>query len=170
MNLRHSEVRGVATLAFFHVHYASESFPHAVLPFEVVFFHALVVVAFAAVTDPRSTHLRKVFVDLPRDNIIMFVRLVTEAEDNVFETVELMFTLAEFERFVRQILHELNGIVGRFAFAVSGHNKNRSTILGYLVQVVEVVFFRVTDEGSETKLGLGFLSNTNGVFLGRPSL
>jgi hypothetical protein len=39
-----------------------------------------------------------------------------------------------------------------------------------LVQVVKIVFFRVADEGSETELGLGLLSDTNSVFLGRPGL
>jgi hypothetical protein len=100
----------------------------------------------------------------------MLVRPVAEAEDNVLETVELMFTLAKLKGFVRKILHKLNSIVGRLAFTISGHHEDRSTILGNLVQVVKIVFFRVADEGSETELGLGLLSDTNSVFLGRPSL
>src|SRR6266403_4045355 len=100
----------------------------------------------------------------------MFVRLVAEAEDNVLETVELMLTLAELERLFGEILHKLNGIVGRFAFTVGSHHENHSTILGKLVQFLKVIFFRVAYEGSETELGLGFLSDTNSVFLGSPSL
>jgi len=64
LNLGHSEVCGVATLAFFYVHDPGKCFPHAVLPFEVILFHALVVVALAAVTDPGSTHFCEVLVDL----------------------------------------------------------------------------------------------------------
>jgi len=170
LNLGHSKVRGVTTLAFFHVHDTGECFPHAILPFEVILFHALIVIALTAVTDPGGTHLGKVFIDLLRDNVIMLVRLVAEAEDNILETVELMFTLAELERLVREVLHKLYSVVGRFAFTVGRHHENCSTILGKLVQVFKVIFFRVADEGSETELGLGFLSDTNSVLLGCPSL
>lgn len=170
LNLGHSEVRGVATLTFFHIHDTSECFPHAVFPFKVVLFHALVVVALAAVTHPGSSHFCKVFVDLLRDNVIMLVRPVAEAEDNVLETVELMFTLAELERLVGEVLHKLDSIVGRFTFTVGSHHENRSTILGNLVQVLKVIFFGVAYEGSETELGLGFLSDANSVLLGCPSL
>jgi hypothetical protein len=110
------------------------------------------------------------FVDLLRDNVIMLVRPVAEAEDNVLETVELMFTLAELERLVGEVLHKLDSIVGRFTFTVCSHHENRSTILGNLVQVLKVIFFGVAYEGSEAELGLGFLSDANSVFLGCPSL
>src|SRR5712671_6683455 len=100
----------------------------------------------------------------------MLVRPVAEAEDNVLETVELMFTLAELERLVGKVLHKLNSIVGRFAFTVGSHHENHSTILGNLVQVLKVILFGVAYEGSETELGLGFLSDTDSVFLGRPCL
>lgn len=151
LNLGHSEVRGITTLALLHVHDTCECIPHAVLPFQVILFHALVVVTLTAVTDPSGPHLCKVLVDLLRDNVIMLVCPVAEAEDNVLETVELMFTLAELKRLVRKILHKLNGIVGRFTFTVSGHHKNCSAILGNLVQVVKIIFFGVTDEGGETE-------------------
>jgi hypothetical protein len=133
-------------LTFFYIHDTSECFPHAVLPFKVILFHALVVVALAAVTNPGSSHLCKVFVDLLRDNVIMLVRPVAEAEDNVLETIELMTTVAELEGLVGEILHKLNSIVGRFAFTVGSHHENRSTILGNLVQVLKVIFFRVAYE------------------------
>lgn len=166
LNLGHSEVRGVTTLTFFHIHDTSKCFPHAVLPFKVILFHALVVVALAAVTDPGSSHLCKGFVDLLRDNVIMLVRPVAEPEDNVLETVELMSTVAELERLVGEVLHKLNSVVGRFAFTVGSHHENCSTTLGNLVQVLKVIFFGVTYEGSETELGFRFLSDTNSVFLG----
>jgi hypothetical protein len=67
-------------------------------------------------------------------------------------------------------LHKLNSIVGRFAFTVGSHHENCCTILGNLVQILEIIFFGVAYEGSETKLGLGLLSDTNSVFLGSPSL
>lgn len=170
LNLGHNEVSCVATLALLHVHYASECFPHAILPFEVILLHALVIVAFTALTDPGSTHLCKVFVDLLRDNIVMLVRLVAEAEDDVFETVEFVFTLAKHEGLIGEILHKLHSIIGRFAFTVSCHNENRSAVLENLIQILEFIFFRVTNEGSETKLGFGFLSNTDSVFLSGPRL
>jgi hypothetical protein len=152
LNLGHSEVRGITTLALFHIHHTCESIPHAVLPFEIILFHALVVVTFTAETDPGGPHLCKVFINLLRDNVIMLVCPVAEAEDNILETVQLMFTLAELKRLIRKILHKLNGIVGRLAFTVSGHYKNCSAIIGNLVQVVKIIFFGITDEGSETEL------------------
>jgi len=100
----------------------------------------------------------------------MLVRLVPEAENDILETVELMFTLAEFERLIRKILHKLYGIIRRFTFTVSGHHENCSAVLGDVVQILEVIFFRITNEGSETELGLGFLGDANGVFFGGSSL
>jgi len=170
LNLGHSEVGCIATLTFLYIHNAGKCVPHAILPFEVVFFHTLVIVAFTTLTNPDSTHLREMFVDLLRDNVIMFVSLVAEAENDIFETADPMFALAKFERLVRKILHKLYGIVGRLAFTVRGHHENCSTVLGYLVQILKVVFFRITNEGGETELGLGFLGDANGVFFSGSSL
>jgi hypothetical protein len=57
-----------------------------------------------------------------------------------------MCTLAELERLVGEVLHKLNGIVGRFAFTVGSHHENRSAILRNLVQVLKVIFFGVAYE------------------------
>jgi hypothetical protein len=170
LNFGDSEVGRVTTLAFLYIHHASECVPHAVFPFQVVFLHALVVIAFTALTDTGSTHLCKVLVDLLRDNVVMFVCPVAKAENDIFETAELMFTLAELEGLIGKVLHELHSIIGRFAFTICCHHENCGTIFWNFVQILKVVFFRIADERSETKLGLGFLSDTNGVFFGGPSL
>jgi hypothetical protein len=169
-NLGHSEVRCIAALTFLYIHNTSKCVPHAVLPFEVVFLHALIVVTFTALTDPDSAHLSKVFVDLLRDNVVVFVRLVAETENDILETIELMFALAKFEGLVRKVLHKLYGIVGRLAFTVGSHHEYCGTVLGNLVQTLKVIFFGITNEGCETEFGLGFLGDTNGVFFGSPSL
>jgi hypothetical protein len=39
-----------------------------------------------------------------------------------------------------------------------------------LVQILKVIFFRITNEGGETELGLGFLGDTDGVFFSGSSL
>ena len=157
-------------MSFLYVHYASERFPHAVLPFKVIFFHALVIVTLTAFTNPHGAHFRKVFVDMPCDDIVMFVGLVSEAKYDVFETVKSMFALAKLEGLFRKILHELDSIVGRFTLPICGHHENSSTILWNLIQILEVIFFGVANKGSKAKLGFSLLGDTNGIFFSRPSL
>src|SRR6266404_2560507 len=170
LNFVHCEVCSVSALSFLHIHYASKRFPHAVLPFKVVFFHAFVVVTLTTITNPRGAHLGEMFVDFLRDDNIMFISPVSEAKDDVFEAVESTLALAKFERLVREILHQLHSIVGRFTFSIRGHHENCGTVLGNLIQILEVIFFRVTDKGSEAKLGLGFFGDTNSVFFSCPGL
>jgi hypothetical protein len=169
-NLGHSEVGCVASLTFLYIHNAGKFFPHAVLPFEVVFLHALVVVAFTTLTDSGSAHLSKVFVDLLRDNVVVFIRPVAETENDIFEAIEFMFTLAKFKRLIRKVLHKLYSVVGRLAFTVCSHHKDGGTALGNFIQILKVIFLGITNEGGETELGLGFLSDTNGVFFSCPCL
>jgi hypothetical protein len=169
-NLGHSKVRCVAALTFLYIHNTRKCFPHAVLPFEVVFLHALIVVAFTTLTDPESAHLSQIFVDLLRDNVVVFVRLVAETENDILEAIELMFALAKFEGLIRKVLHELYGIVGGLAFTIGSHYENCGAVLGNLVQTLKVIFFGITNEGCETEFGLGFLGDTNGIFFGSPSL
>src|SRR6266702_1132979 len=170
LNFVHCEVGSIPALSFLHVHYASKRFPHAVLPFKVVFFHAFVIVTLTALTNPRGAHLGKMFVDLPRDDIVMLVSPVSEAKHDIFETVKSMSALTKLEGLVREVLHQLHSIVGRFAFTIRGHHENCGTVLGNFIQILKVVFFGVTDKGSEAKLGFSFLGDTNGVFFGCPSL
>ena len=56
-------------------------------------------------------------------------------------------------------------IVSRFTFSVSSHDENNSTVFRDLVEILEIIFLRVTNERSKAELGLGFLCNTNGVLL-----
>jgi hypothetical protein len=170
LNFVHGEVGSVPALSLLYVHYASKCFPHAVLPFEIIFFHALVIIALTALTNPRGAHFGKMFVDLFCNDIVMFVSLVSEAKYDVFETVKSMFALAKFKGLVRKILHQLDSVVGRFTFSVRCHNENCSTILWDFIQILEVIFFGVTNKGSEAKLGFGLLGDTNSVFFGCPSL
>jgi hypothetical protein len=63
----------------------------------------------------------------------VLVRPVAEAKHDVFEVVEPTLAFAEREGFVGQILHELDGVVGRLAFAVRGHDEEDGTVGRYLV-------------------------------------
>ncbi len=53
----------------------------------------------------------------------MLVSLVTETEDNKFETLELVLAIGEFEGFVREVLAELNGVVGGLGLIVGSIEK-----------------------------------------------
>jgi hypothetical protein len=103
-------------------------------------------------------------VDVSADRIVVFVRLIAETKNDVLESWEGMLAVAELERGVTKILHELYGIVGRFALTVCGHDEEGCTIGWYLVEILKVVFLWITDERGKTKFRFGFLCKTNGVF------
>ena len=77
-----------------------------------------------------------------------------------------MFSIFEGKIGILQVLHELHGIIGGFAFAIRGHHKDDSTIFRNFVQVLEIVFFRITDERGETIARFSLFGNTNGILLG----
>ena len=58
----------------------------------------------------------------------MFIGLVTEAENDILEAGKLVFAIREFERLVRKVLAELNGVVRRFSLTVSSHDKEYAAI------------------------------------------
>lgn len=169
-DLRDGEVGRIAALSLLDLHSLGESLPHAVLPLKVVFFHALIIVALAPLSDPDSTHLLQVVVNVLRDEVVVLVGLVTEAEDDEFKALELVLAIGEFEGFVREVLAELNGVVGGLALAVGSHDEEYTAVLGKLVEVLEIIFLRVADEGRQSELGLGLLRETNSVFLSRARL
>jgi hypothetical protein len=95
----------------------------------------------------------------------VFVRLVAETKNDVLESRKGVLAVAELEGGVAEILHELYGIVCRLTLTVCGHDEEGCTIGWYLVEVLNVIFLRVTDERGKSKFRFGFLCETNGVFL-----
>jgi hypothetical protein len=100
----------------------------------------------------------------------VFVSLVPQTEDDVFEAFEFMFAIAKLERRVGQVLHELDCIIGGFALSIGSHDEEDTTILWDLIKILKIVFLGVADQRSKAELGLCLLSNANGIFLGSTSL
>lgn len=170
IQLRNNEVCGITALALFDAHCGRERVPHAVLPLQIVFFHALVVVTLATFADAGRTHLGEGSIDAAADNVVVLVGLVAQTEDNVLEAIEVSTTVGEFERVVFKVLHQLHCIIGGFAFSVGGHDKDSSAVFGELVEVLEIVLFGIADEGGETELLFGLLCETDGVLFCRSCL
>ncbi len=101
-----------------------ECLPHAILPLEVVLFHALVIVTLAALADTSSTHASQVFVNLSRDQVVVLVRLVTQPEKNVFEILQPVRALAELERVLVQVLQKSDGVICGLTFAIASHDED----------------------------------------------
>ena len=93
----------------------------------------------------------------------MLIGLVPEAENDIFETVELTAAVAELECFVLQVLHQLNGVVRGFTLSISSHDEEDSRVFRELVQVLEIVFLGIAHERSQAKFLLGLLCKTDGV-------
>jgi hypothetical protein len=164
------EIGTVATLALLDVHGQGKRRPHAIFPFQIILLHALVIIAFAPLADSYGSHTREILVDVSADRIIVFVRLVAETKNDILESWYGMLAVAELERGVTEILHELYGIVGRLALTVCSHDEEGCTVGWYLVEILKVIFLRITDERGKTKFRFGFLCETNGVFFRRAGL
>lgn len=147
-----NEVSTVTSLAFLDAHDLGERLPHAVLPLQVVLLHRFVVVTLTTLTDPSSTHLGEMVVDLPGDDIVVLVGPVSETEDDVFETGKFVFAVGELEGFIGKVLHELAGIVGGLTLTVGGHDEDGGAVFGNLVEILKVIVLRVANEGGETEL------------------
>lgn len=57
-----------------------------------------------------------------------------------------MFTIAELEGFVREVLAELHRIIGGLSFTISSHNEKDTAIIGNLIEVFKVVLLRIAHE------------------------
>ena len=163
INFSDDKVRSVTTLALFDVHGLGKRLPHAVLPLQVVLLHALVVVALSAHANADCVHLFEVTVDVAGDEVVVLVCLVAETEDDIFEAGELVLAVREFKGLVGEVLAELNSVVRGLSLAVGSHDEEDAAVVRKLVEVLEVVLFRVADQGRKTELGLGLLCETNGV-------
>ena len=164
-NLRDSEVRSITTLALLNIHLAGECLPHAVLPLQIVFLHALIVVALTALADADGTHLLEVTVDIPSNKIVVLIRPVTETEDDILQAIEFVRAIAEFERVVREVLAKSDSVIGGLSLTVGRHDEENAAILRHLIQVFEFVLFRVADERCKTKFGLGLLRKPDSILL-----
>ena len=100
----------------------------------------------------------------------MLVRLVAETEDDVLETLELVLAVGKLEAVVGEVLAERDRVIGGLTLTVSGHDEEDATILGDLIEVLEIVFLRVANEGCQAKLLLSLLRETDGVLLRSTSL
>ena len=59
----------------------------------------------------------------------------------------------------------MHGVICGFTLAIRGHDEECGAIWRQLVQVLEIVFLGVTNEGSKAKFRLGLLGETNSVLL-----
>jgi len=100
-----NEVGCICSLPLFNAHGLSECIPHSIFPFQVVLFHALVVISFTSFTNAPSTHLGQYLVDFPTNQVVMFVCLIPKTEYDVFETIQCVFTVGKLEGLVFQVLH-----------------------------------------------------------------
>ena len=163
LQLVNDEISGIAALSFFNSQGLRESVPHSILPFQIILFHAFIIITFTTLSDPSGTGLLQFPVDDPGDGVIMFVRLVAQPEHDVVQSLESVRAIGKLETLVGEVLQELNGVVGRFALSVGGDDEDRDGAFGKLVEVFKVVFLRVAYEGSETELGFCFFRDTYGV-------
>lgn len=104
-------------------------------------------------------------VNLAANDIVVLVSPVTETENDVFKAREFVLAVRELEGVVGEVLHELAGIVSGLTLTVGGHDEDGGAVFRKLVEVLEVIVFRVAHKRGETKLGLGFLCDTNGILL-----
>jgi hypothetical protein len=137
------KVRSVAALTLFDVEGGSELWPHLLLPFKVILFHSLVVIALTPGTQSDGTKLTELGVDLLGNHIVVFIRSVAEAEDDVFDAIEAMLAFGEGKVTVFEVLHELYGVVCRLALAISGHDEHNSAVFRNGIKVFEFIFFRI---------------------------
>ncbi len=145
-DLRDSKVRSVTTLSLLNVHSLGESLPHAVLPLQIVLFHALIIVTLTALTNPDSSELLQITVDVASNEVVMLISLVPETENDVFETGKLVLAVRELKRLVRKVLAELNGVVRGFTLTIGSHNEENTAVLRELAEVLKVAFLGVTHE------------------------
>ena len=133
-------------MAFFNIHFIGKGFPHAILPLEVILFHALIVITLPALADTNGTHLCQVGVDVASDEVVVLVRLVPQTKHDVLEAIEFVLSVGELEGLILEVLQQGDGVVGRFALAVCREHEDDSAVLGDLVEVLEVVVLRVAYE------------------------
>ena len=100
----------------------------------------------------------------------MLVGLVAETKNDILETFELVLSVRELEALIGEVLAEGNSVVGGLALTVSGHDEERAAIFRDLVEVLEVILLRVTDEGGKAELLLGFFGKADSILLRSTSL
>lgn len=91
------EVRSLTTLSFLDIHSLGEGLPHTILPGKVILLHTLIVITLATFTNPDSTHLSQIPVDIPGDKVVVLVSLVAETKDDIFETGKLVLAIGKLE-------------------------------------------------------------------------
>jgi hypothetical protein len=160
------EIGAFAASALLYTHDARKFGPHLLLPLEVVFFHALVIITFATFADALSAERCKLLIDIACDLVVVFVRLVAEPEYNVLETFEAMFALGKFKVIFIDIVHEFDCVIGGLSLAICGHDKDSGTAFREVIKLVEVILFKIAYKGPKPEAGLGLFSNPDGVLFG----
>ena len=73
----------------------------------------------------------------------MLISSIAEAKDDIFEAIKAMLALREVKIAILEVLHELYGVVGRFALAVGGHDEHDGAVFGNGIEVFEFVLFGI---------------------------
>ena len=110
-------------MTFLDTHDPGELLPHAILPLQIVFLHALVVITLPTLPDTDGTHLGEIGIDVAGDEVVVLVGLVYETEDDILEAGQLVLAVGELERVVGELLAEFDSVVGGLTLTVSGDNK-----------------------------------------------
>lgn len=165
IEFRYDKIGRVAALALFHTHCLSESFPHAIFPRQIIFFHGLVVITLASFADAHSSHVGECSIHFARDSIVMLVCPISETEDDVLQAFKTVRAIGEVKVGLEDVLREGDGVIGRLTLTIGGHDEEDAAVLWDLVEVFKVVLFGVAHEGGKAKFLLRLFGKTNSVFL-----
>ena len=70
------KILGITSRAFFDIKRLRQGGPHFFLPFQIIFFHRLVIIAFSAWSEADGTHSFEGSISPLADDIVMFISLV----------------------------------------------------------------------------------------------
>jgi hypothetical protein len=163
-------------------HVVLERLEELVLPLEVVFLHRLVVVTLAERADSLGAILLKSLVDEMAHGAKVLVGAVAKGEDDIAEVAEILAALAEGDAVVLEEVPELDGVVGRLAFAIGGDDEEDNVVLRDGIEGIKVVpvglsavgpsvltrnaLFRIAHQAGHAVPLLGLLGQPGRVVLG----
>lgn len=81
-----------------------------------------------------------------------------------------MRAVRKLEGLISKLLSQFNRIIRWLSFSVSGYDEDDRAILGNLVKIIEIIFFRITDEGRKAEFLLSLFGYLDGILLGCTSL
>ena len=98
-----------------------------------------------------------------------YSRSVPQSENNILQSLQ-PFSIRKLRRRLLKQLHELNRVVRRLSLSISRHHEHDGTLLGDLIELLEVVLLDVAYERRDTEPGLDLFGDSSSVLLGCSSL